>query len=374
MTIPSVVIRFRRDLTIALQLADGRAANILGFCLRFDGVPPAWALTSCAQMLPWLIVIRALTFVPFRLYDGLWRYTSLYDLRAIVGAVATSSVLFYAVVTEPARAGGLSTLGLRHRRAAAGVDARRDAARAPHLRRAVGRRTRQARPGLRRGQRRGADRPRHEGQPRLRLRADRVRRRRSRPRSGAASTACRCSGRARNCTAIIAQAPPRRGADRDAERRPREHPHRGPRARAVQAADQDAAEADATSSAARSRSTTSAACRSRICWPARRSASIRSPVRHLIRGRRVMVTGAGGSIGSELCRQIVKLEPASLVMFERYENSLHAVRLELEDGKPACGLHPVDWRRRRHGVRQRGRCSSTSRRSSSTPPRTSTCR
>ena len=58
-------------------------------------------------------------------------------------------------------------------------------------------------------------------------------------------------------------------------------------------------------------------------------------------GFRRMVTGAGGSIGSELCRQIVKLEPASLVMFERYENSLHAIRLELEDAKTACGLHPV---------------------------------
>ena len=55
------------------------------------------------------------------------------------------------------------------------------------------------------------------------------------------------------------------------------------------------------------------------------------PVKSLIRGRRVMVTGAGGSIGSELCRQIVSLAPASLVMFERYENSLHAIRLELED-------------------------------------------
>ena len=65
------------------------------------------------------------------------------------------------------------------------------------------------------------------------------------------------------------------------------------------------------------------------------------PVKHLIRGRRVMVTGAGGSIGSELCRQIVKLRPASLVMFERYENSLHAIRMELEDTDPACGLHSV---------------------------------
>src|SRR6185437_13943203 len=50
----------------------------------------------------------------------------------------------------------------------------------------------------------------------------------------------------------------------------------------------------------------------------------------LIAGRRVMVTGAGGSIGSELCRQIATLKPASLVMFERYENSLHAIRMELD--------------------------------------------
>src|SRR6185503_17871965 len=67
----------------------------------------------------------------------------------------------------------------------------------------------------------------------------------------------------------------------------------------------------------------------------------RQPVKHLIAGRRVMVTGAGGSIGSELCRQIVGLKPASLVMFDRYENSLHAVRLELEDLRGSIGLHPV---------------------------------
>ena len=39
--------------------------------------------------------------MPFRLYDGMWRYTSLYDLRGIAGAVATSSVLFYVVVKSP---------------------------------------------------------------------------------------------------------------------------------------------------------------------------------------------------------------------------------------------------------------------------------
>ena len=50
---------------------------------------------------------------------------------------------------------------------------------------------------------------------------------------------------------------------------------------------------------------------------------------HLITGQRVMVTGAGGSIGSELCRQIAALKPAALIMYERYENNLCAIANEL---------------------------------------------
>ena len=55
----------------------------------------------------------------------------------------------------------------------------------------------------------------------------------------------------------------------------------------------------------------------------------RQAVATLLRGKRVLVTGSGGSIGSELCRQILRCEPAELVLVGHGENSIYDIYNEL---------------------------------------------
>ena len=55
-------------------------------------------------------------------------------------------------------------------------------------------------------------------------------------------------------------------------------------------------------------------------------------------GKVILVTGGGGSIGSELCRQIARHNPKKLIVFDIYENNAHAIGLELRDKFPELDL------------------------------------
>ncbi len=57
-------------------------------------------------------------------------------------------------------------------------------------------------------------------------------------------------------------------------------------------------------------------------------------------GRRIMVTGAGGSIGSELCRQLAKLNPSCLILLERDDSNLFYVERELRSCNPRLDVVP----------------------------------
>jgi FlaA1/EpsC-like NDP-sugar epimerase len=64
-------------------------------------------------------------------------------------------------------------------------------------------------------------------------------------------------------------------------------------------------------------------------------------VRSLATGETVLVTGAGGSIGSELCRQLATLEPSRIVVLGRGENSIFELVQELSGNFPCLEIEPV---------------------------------
>lgn len=65
------------------------------------------------------------------------------------------------------------------------------------------------------------------------------------------------------------------------------------------------------------------------------------PVRSMLRRKRILVTGAGGSIGSKLYQQMARFGPQTLVLLERAENNLFFTEMELREKFPQVSLEAV---------------------------------
>lgn len=88
------VVTPRRASVLLADVLLTVAANYLAFWLRFDGTIPAAYWMLWLQTVPCLVLIRGVTFTSFHLYDSVWQYVGLRDLRAIAISVSVSNVVF----------------------------------------------------------------------------------------------------------------------------------------------------------------------------------------------------------------------------------------------------------------------------------------
>jgi FlaA1/EpsC-like NDP-sugar epimerase len=336
--------RLRRTFVVLTHLLMVAVSNQLAFEMRFDSDVPAWASAVQWRMLPWLLLIRGLMFVPFKVYQGLWRYVGIWDLRNILASVTLSSVVFYLV---SAYVFGLSTI---YPRSVFIIDTLVLASLCGGLRLATRtwlefsalRATRQdkrkkvlifgageAGEMIARDIRNNA----YDYTPVGFVDDDRSK-------VGQSIHGVSVLGTRKDLARIIAECTPDevliampaaeaaivRGVVRALE------PYQVPIT--VLPNLRDVLDGVVTVNQIRRLAIEDLLPRAPIGLD-------EAPLRDLLVGRRVLVTGAGGSIGTELCLQIAALRPHSLVLYERNENSLYTVANVFADRGLSAGVTPV---------------------------------
>jgi FlaA1/EpsC-like NDP-sugar epimerase len=336
--------RCRRLCVVATHLALVVIANSLAFVLRFDGDVPDWAVSTQLSLLPWLIAIRGLTFFGFGVYQGVWRYAGMWDLRNILGSVAVSSLAF--VVAVPLVHDGV------YPRSVHVIDALLLVCLCGGLRVAV----RTWREGLPLPIRQREDVRRKmvifgAGQAGELIARDILRNAYTRynpvgfvdddpQKVGRSIHGLPVLGTREDLAKIMAEYAPEEvliampaveAATVRGIVRALEHYH-------VQITVlpnlRDILDGVVTVNQIRKLAIEDLLPRAPVGLDA-------GPLRDFLAGRRVLVTGAGGSIGSELCLQIAAFRPDSLVLFERSENSLYAINNTLVDRGLGAGVHAV---------------------------------
>ena len=337
-SVRSLAIESRRLAVVGTQLGLVVVSNYIAFWLRFEGSIPPIELERFFSTIPILIGIRAVLFVPFRLYAGLWKYTGISELRNMVLAVVSSTCVFAAVIRWGMGLSGYS-------RSVFVIDAI-----VLIILLSAVRLSKRVAQGL--GRPKGAKRVLIFGAGDAGEMI--VRDMQNRPcgyeprgfiddnpaKIGQRIHGVSVLGTRRDLARIIAMEQPHEilvampGADLSAVRGVVEmlRPFKVPIT--TLPGTRDILDGRVAVNQIRHLTIEDLLPRAPI------DLSI-EPVRELVSGRRVLITGAGGSIGSELSRQIAALAPASLVLLERYENSLYELVNDLEDRFHSASIHPV---------------------------------
>ncbi len=320
-------IAFRRSVLVLFEISLVVLANYVAFFLRFDGNIPAMFFSSFLTALPYVIVIRAIVFIPFRVYAGLWRYTSVWDVRNIATAVVTSSVAIYCFITFILRVAYPRSIFLM------------DALLLMFLM-----------SGIRLTWRVYREMPSRQGQKGILIYGAGdagemlVREVRNNPSCGMAAIGFMDDnlkkvghrihgvpvlGTRHQLKEIMARlkvhevviAMPGATARELREIVQALEPFKLP-IRTVPSL-RDLLDGRATVGQIRNLELGDLLQREPVGLDNR-------PVRKVLEGRRILVTGAGGSIGSELCRQVASMGPEMLIMLERHEHSLYSIQKDLQ--------------------------------------------
>jgi len=326
-----------RPIVVAAHLSLCVVASYLACWLRFDGQIPPAVFATLLSILPWVLVVRGLVFLVFGLYGGLWRYTSVWDLSRILLAVFTSTVVMYPLVYQ-----GLSPTDLP--RSIPALDAillvcflggvrlmwrvLPSIIKSKERRRVLVIGAGDAGEMIVREMQKGTsyepvgfidDDPSKLGRTihGVEVRGTRA----DLPRTVAAT-------RPQEVLVAIPTAPASTVRDivhlLEAFKLP---------------ITTLPTPAELVNGKVRVKQIRPLAIEDLL---SRSQVALNTePIRRMIKGKRVLVTGAGGSIGSELCRQIAALEPSDLVLYERYENSLYAIANDLLDNALGANIHTV---------------------------------
>ena len=338
--VSSLITKWRRPIIVALDVAMIILANYLAFALRFDGNIPSEEIGKFQQTVLWLVGIRGVAFAVFGLHESRRRYTSIWDLQNIVGGVLTSTIMFYGCVYW--------ILGINnYPRSVFVIDAVLlvgflAGVRLPLriFREAVIYRKKKrvlvigAGNSGERVVREMKTRPEYHRQPigfvddQLALFNQRIH-------------GVRVLGTLGDLPELVEKHKPEEVVIAVPDATPafirnlisKLEPYEVS-IKTLPGVKEFLAD-ESTMSQIRNVSLTDLLARAPVNFAAIEA------TKQMVRGKSVLITGAGGSIGSELARQISLLEPKALVLYERHENSLYNIHKELEDKGLSFCVTPI---------------------------------